>query len=150
MKESSQYKITIGAPKEKVWSTLFDDATYRQWTAVFAEGSKAETDWKTGSKVFFLDGKGSGMVSTIAENKPNEFMSIKHLGIVINGVEDYDSEEAKKWSNGLENYTLKPVQGGTELVIDLSAENIPAEFKEYFATTWPKALNKLKELAEQN
>ena len=107
--ETKQFKRTIAAPPEKVWSTLWDDATYREWTSVFAEGSRAETDWKKGSKVLFLDGKGSGMVSTILENKPNEFMSFKHLGIVKDGVEDTTSAETEEWANAVESYTLKGV-----------------------------------------
>src|SRR5437879_1722753 len=107
--DKKTFTITINAPREKVWSTLWDDATYREWTAAFAEGSWAKTDWKKGSKVLFLDGKNDGMVSTIADNKPNEFMSIKHLGIVKNGVEDTGSAESKEWSGALENYTLKTV-----------------------------------------
>lgn len=146
--EKNEYRITINATREKVWNTLWNDDTYRAWTAPFAEGSNARTDWKKGSKVLFLDNNNEGMVSTIAENRPNEYMSIRHLGIVKNGVEDYDSEESKKWGNSFENYTLKFVNGGTELVVDMSSDSIPEEYKDYFAQTWPKALNKLKELAE--
>jgi uncharacterized protein YndB with AHSA1/START domain len=148
--KNSQYKIRIDAPREKVWNILWDDNTYPQWTAPFAEGSKAETDWKKGSKVLFLDGKGQGMVSTIVDKKPNEFMSFKHLGVVKDGVEDVDSPASQEWAGGFENYTLKSIDGGTELVVDLSANNIPAEFVDYFEKTWPIALNKLKELAEKN
>ena len=146
-----QFKITINAPREKVWGTLWTDATYRAWTAAFAEGSRVETDWKKGSKALFLDGKGSGMVSTIADNKPNEFMSIKHLGTVIDGVEDLDSDATKEWSGALENYTLKTVNGKTELTIDMEGmEGMDQQMKEYFEKTWPVALDKLKELAEKN
>ena len=148
--ERNEYKITINAPREKVWETLWGDVTYRAWTAPFAEGSNAKTDWKKGSKVLFLDSKNEGMVSTIAENIPNEHMSIRHLGVVKNGVEDYDSEESRKWANGFENYTLQSVDGGTQLVVEMGADSIPQEYKDYFAQTWPKALNKLKELAESN
>ena len=148
--EKNEYRITINAPREKVWDTLWNDDTYRAWTAPFAAGSTAKTDWKKGSKVLFLDGNNGGMVSTIVENRPNEYMSIKHLGIVKDGVEDYDSEESKKWGNGFENYTLKSVNGGTELLVEMTADSIPEEYKDYFAQTWPKALNKLKELSESN
>jgi hypothetical protein len=142
-----QFKTTINAPREKVWDILWDDATYRQWTSAFSEGSRAETDWKKGSKVLFLDGTGQGMAATIADNKPNEFMSIKHLGVVKDGVEDYDSPEVKAWAGALENYTLKTVNGKTELIIDM---DITEDYAEMFAQMWPKALDKVKELAEKN
>ena len=143
-----EFNINIEAPKEKVWKTLWNDQTYREWTSAFAEGSCAETDWEKGSRVLFTDGKGSGMVSTIVENKPNEFMSIKHLGTIKNGVEDLDSEENKQWAGALENYTLHESGGKTFLHVELSGLDIPKEFEDYFLQTWPKALDKLKALSE--
>ncbi|MDO6434083.1 SRPBCC domain-containing protein [Flavitalea sp. BT771] len=144
-----EFKITIDAPREKVWNALWKNESYQQWTAPFAAGSRAETDWKKGSKVLFLDGKNSGMVSTIVDNKPNEFMSIRHLGIINNGVEDLDSAESRQWAGALENYTLRTVNGKTELIVDMEG-NIPEAFVDYFVQTWPKALEKLKEIAERN
>ena len=141
--EKQKFKIEIGAPREKVWETLWGETSYPAWTAAFAEGSSVKTDWKKGSKALFLDAKNEGMVSTIEDNKPNEFMSIKHLGVVKNGVEELGQE----WSGGLENYTLSTVDGKTELTVDLDA---PDEFRDYFQNTFPKALDKLKELAEKN
>jgi hypothetical protein len=142
-----EFKTTINASTEKVWNILWNDDTYRQWTSVFSEGSRAETDWNEGSKVLFLDGKGSGMVSTIAVKKPNEYMSFKHLGIVNNGVEDTESEQVKGWAGATENYTLKQVNGNTELTVDM---DITDDFKDYFLKTMPNALDKVKELAEKN
>jgi hypothetical protein len=145
--EKQTFRITIDAPREKVWSALWNDESYRLWTSVFSEGSYAETDWQKGSKVLFLDGKGSGMVSTIADSKPNEYMSIKHLGVVKDSVEDTSSEEVRQWAGAFENYTLKSENGKTELVVDM---DINDEWKDYFQNTWPKALQQLKELAEKN
>ena len=145
--EKKQFKIEIAAPKEKVWKVLWGDTTYPAWTSAFAEGSRAETNWEEGSKVLFLDGRGHGMVSTIAKKIPNEFMSFKHLGTVKDGVEDFESEQTKEWSGALENYLLKTVNGKTELVVDM---DIAEEYKDYFMNTWPKALDKVKELAEKN
>jgi hypothetical protein len=145
--EKQEFRIAIDAPREKVWNTLWGKTSYPAWTSVFAEGSHVETDWKKGSKALFLDGKNEGMVSTIAENKPNEFMSIKHLGMVKKGVEDLESEKTKEWAGALENYTLKTVNEKTELTVDM---DVTDEFKDYFLEAWPKALNKLKELAEKN
>ncbi len=143
------FTITINAPREKVWNTLWDDATYRKWASAFAEGSRAETDWKEGSKILFVDEKGEGMVSVVAENRPNEFMSIKHLGIKMKGVESFDSEEAKQWAGAMENYTLVNQDGKTQLHVSMSGAEIPKEFEDYFKNAWPKALDKLKELSEQ-
>ena len=87
--ESMNFDISINAPREKVWNALWEDANYRNWTSAFAEGSCAETDnWKQGSKVLFGDGQGNGMVSMVEENRPNEYMSFKHLGELRDGVED--------------------------------------------------------------
>ena len=45
--EKQEFKISINAPREKVWEVLWNDTTYPAWTAVFSEGSHAVTDWKT-------------------------------------------------------------------------------------------------------
>lgn len=143
--EKQEFKILINASKEKVWNVLWSDTTYPAWTAVFCEGSKAETDWKKGSEVLFLNDKNDGMFSTIEESIPHEYMSFKHLGEVKAGVKDLNSGKESEWNNSLENYTLKPVDGKTELVVDI---NRVKEFEDYFDKTFPKALEKVKELAE--
>lgn len=140
------FHITIDAPREKVWGTLWDNITYPQWTAIFSPGSRAVTDWQKGSKVLFLGEKEEGMLSTIADNIPNEYMSIKHLGVVNNGVEDTASAHAQEWHGAMENYTLKTVDGKTSLDIET---DITEEYYDYFQNVWPKALDKVKELAEQ-
>jgi hypothetical protein len=144
--EKTNFSTTINAPKVKVWKVLWDDATYRKWTSVFSPTSYAETDWKEGSKVLFLDGQGSGMVSKIEANRPNEFMSFKHLGIVKDNVEDTESDAVKGWAGAFENYTLKEVNGVTELLVELDMNE---EHKEMFMGMFPKALEQVKILSEQ-
>lgn len=145
--EKHEFKTTINAPREKVWDILWNEDNYRQWTAVFAEGSSVKTDWKEGSKVLFVDGKGNGMVSMIAAKKPNEYMSFKHLGFIMDGVEDTTSEKVKPWVGAMENYTLSQNDEKTELVVDI---DLTDEYKDYFLKTWPQALEKVKEMAEKN
>lgn len=146
--EKINFAISINAPKEKVWNVLWDDSSYRKWTSVFSEGSYAVTDnWKENSKVLFLDGKGSGMVSKVAVNKPNEYMSFKHLGEVKDGVEDTSSEKVKGWSGAMENYTLKEEGGKTELKVEM---DITEDFKDFFMQTLPKALDQVKTLSENH
>lgn len=145
--ERINFSISINAPKEKVWKTLWDDTTYRKWTSVFSATSYADTDWKEGSKVLFLDGQGSGMVSRIEANRPNEFMSFKQLGEVKDGVEDTESDKVKQWAGALENYTLKEVNGITELLVDMDTMD---DFKGFLMETFPKALEQVKTLSESN
>lgn len=141
------FSITIRAPKEKVWNTMLQPETYRIWTAEFGEGSYYEGSWEQGERIRFLGPDGSGgMTSVIAENEPYQFISIRHLGIVKNGIDDTESPEAKAWSSAYENYTLDERGGLTELKVEMSA--IPAEFEQYMADTWPKALARLKSLCE--
>ncbi len=145
--EKLHFSIDINAPKEKVWNILWDDATYPQWTSVFCEGSKAITDWNEGSKVLFVDGKGSGMISKIEAKKDNEFMSFKHLGEVKGNVEDTTSEKIKSWAGALENYSLHETGGVTTLKVDM---DIVEEFKDFFLNAFPGGLEKVKELSENH
>jgi len=126
------FSTTINAPKEKVWRTMLEDATYRQWTSAFHEGSHAVTDWKEGSKALFLTPEGDGMVSRIVTHRPNEFLSIKHVGTVNKGVEDTESEAAKDWGDALENYTVKEAKGGSVLTVDM---DVADEYRKYFEET---------------
>src|SRR6266571_3789932 len=136
-----RFSMTIEAPKAKVWKAMLEDATYRQWTSAFQEGSYAVTDWKEGSKAQFLTPECNGMFSKIAAHRPNEFLSIMHLGTVKNGVEVKDNDEG--WAGAMENYTLREVDGRSTLTIEM---DVTDEHKKYFDETWPKALRKLKEI----
>ncbi|MBX2990133.1 MAG: SRPBCC domain-containing protein [Bacteroidetes bacterium] len=148
--EKLNFSITINAPKEKVWNTMLGDESYRAWTDVFSPGSHYVGNWNTGSKILFLgpsqDGGVSGMVSRIKENRPYEFISIEHLGVVENGKEDTSSEAVNAWAGAHENYTFKESGGKTEVLVEMDSVK---EYEEMFTNTWPQALQKLKVLAEQ-
>lgn len=141
------FRKTINAPREKVWNALWTDETYRQWTAPFGANSRAETDWEKGSKILFLGGEGqNGMVSEVADKRQDEYMSIRHLGMVTDGVEDTESEKVKAWYGAMENYTLKDVDGQTEVLVEMDITDAEADS---MAKIWPHALDKLKELSEK-
>ena len=46
------------------------------------------------------------MSSRIKTSRKYEFVSIEHLGLVKNDVEDTTSDEVKKWTPPFENYTF--------------------------------------------
>lgn len=139
-------KIDINAPREKVWAVLWNDDTYRKWTSVFMEGSYAVSDWKEGSKILFLSPSGEGMFSMIAKKIPNEVMAFKHLGTVKDGKEQPDTKETKDWAGALETYTLRQTGNATELAVSM---DVTEEHESYFRETFPKALEKVKVLAEE-
>lgn len=147
--EKLNFAIEIKAAKEKVWNTMLEDKTYRAWTEAFTPGSHYIGDWSKGSKILFLgpgqNGEMGGMVSRIKENKLHEFISIEHLGIVQDGKEDTTSEAVQAWAGAHENYSFSEKDGVTTVAVEMDSNE---EYSEMFNGMWPKALQKLKELAE--
>ncbi len=143
--------ILINAPREKVWETMLGPETYKEWTSAFNPGSRYEGNWEQGSTIRFMGpdpstGEEGGMLSRVAENRPHEYISLNHIGIIKKGIEDTTSEEARKWTPAFENYTFVDKDGATELQID---QDISDEFKDEFGKMWEVALQKLKEIAER-
>lgn len=62
------------------------------------------------------------------------------MGEIKNG-EQKDSE----WSGAIESYFLTEKDGGTELNAEMDSSE---EYVQYFEGTFPKALEKIKQLAE--
>ncbi|MOA63191.1 hypothetical protein D3C78_1888330 [compost metagenome] len=51
----------------------------------------------------------------------------------------------KAWTPAFENYAFAEKDGGTEVTVEL---DMPEDFFEHADESWPKALEKLKALAE--
>lgn len=140
------YSIKINAPREKVWDVMLSDETYREWTMAFHPGSSFRGTWEEGTKMEFVaPGENGvdevGMAGMIKENRKPEFLSIEY-SIPVPGL-----EINPEGPMGYENYTFKDDNGATDLVIDLL--NLPDEFKDMMSDSWPKALDKLKEICER-
>jgi hypothetical protein len=141
-----EFEILINALPADVWSVIIGHDTYQQWTKPFSESSTVETNWEKGSRALFTDGSGSGMIAEIAENIPAKFLSIRHLGILDNGKEDFDSEETKNWQGAMEDYKLEEINGKTAWTVHVDmVESMIA----YMNEAWPKAMEIVKNLAEQ-
>ena len=52
--ETLQFSILIYADRQKVWLTMLDDKTYREWPKAFDAGSYFEGRWEQGSEMRFL------------------------------------------------------------------------------------------------
>ena len=72
------------------------------------------------------------MVSVIAENRPNEYLSIRHIGVVSQGIDDTASDEVKAWAPAYENYTLAETDASKAQSAHMDA--LP-ESQDYFANT---------------
>lgn len=142
-----QFTMAIAAPPAVVWRHVTDPDSYRRWTSVFAEGSRFEGSWEPGATIRFLGPSGDGMVAEIAESRPNEFISIRHLGMISNGVEDTTSPAVLAWTPAFENYTFLPTPDGTTMVVD---QDVAAEWEQHMNEAWPRALAILKQLSESS
>jgi len=145
------YEITINVNREKVWQAVTGNKTYSEWTAPFNAGSYFEGGWNEGDKIRFLgtDDKGEigGMLSQIEKSDHPSYISIKHYGQIVKGKEDTTSDEVKKWAPSYENYTFEKINdNSTRFIAELDSAD---EWATMMEEMWPKALNKLKEVAER-
>jgi uncharacterized protein YndB with AHSA1/START domain len=136
-----QFSASINAPRNIVWHALWQDANYRKWTSAFSEGSSAVSDWKEGSEILFLDGKGNGMYSVIEKRDEPSLMAFKHIGEIKDDVK----QPPGSWAGSIESYTLTENGTQTGLLVEM---DIDENWLEYFLKTWPVALEKLKTIAE--
>ena len=148
-----QFKTDIRASAQKVYETMLglkNKNTYEFWTAAFNPTSSYEGSWEKGSKMYFIgvdeNGKKGGMVSLIKENQVGQFVSIQHVGFLDGEVEVTSGEQVEKWAGGHENYLYQEQNGITTVTVELDTID---EYVDYFNNTYPAALSKLKEIAEQ-
>jgi uncharacterized protein YndB with AHSA1/START domain len=142
---TQHHEILIHAPREHVWRSMLFSPTYEQWTATFSEGSRYEGSWDAGSAIRFCGPNGDGMLARIAAHRPAEFVSICHLGMITDGVEDTTSEAVRAWAPCVENYRFTDEAGGTRVRVDV---DVFGTHEDWMAQTWPQALLALKSVCE--
>ncbi|WP_143961377.1 SRPBCC family protein [Litoribacter populi] len=146
-----EFEMDINAPVERVYDTMLSPDTYREWTTAFFPGSFYRGKWEEGEKIYFIgpsqDGCESGMVARVEKAVPNKIASVKHMGLLDKGKEITDGPEVMGWKGALEEYRFEEIAGGTKLQVSADTN---LEHREYFAETWPKALELLKSICETN
>jgi len=148
-----QFKKEINASAQKVYETMLglkDKSTYEDWASTFNPTSSYEGSWEKGSKIYFVgvdeNGKKGGMVSEIEEHLPAKFISIRHCGFLDGDTEVTTGKEVEKWAGGHENYSYQENNGITTVTVDMDSVD---EYLDFFNNTYPKALDKLKEISER-
>ena len=148
-----QFSQTIKAPASKVYDVtlgISDKKSYEQWTAAFNPTSTFEGTWKEGTRMYFIgegeNGEKGGMISEIVKHIPNQFVSIKHIGMLKGATEILEGPYVEPWAGCLEDYSFEENNGVTTLTVEMDAIE---GHESYFTETWPKALQKLKEMIER-
>lgn len=141
-----RFETDIHASREQVWRTMLEQDTYRIWTAEFTAGSYYEGSWEQGERIRFLSPDGGGMTAVIEENRPFEYISVRHLGEIRDGVDDTESDAVKSWAGeAYERYTLREENGITHLEVTC---DVTPEYEAMMNDMWPRAIMRLKTLVE--
>lgn len=138
-----QFQIEIHAPKERVWDTLWQDETFREWAGIIDPGTHMVGDLEEGNEVQFISANGYGVTSLVEKLTPGEFLLLRHSA---DTQDDGVRERDKEWTGGTESYALKEKDDTTTVTV---AFDVPPEMKEYFRVNYPKALARVKVLAER-
>lgn len=138
-----QFQVEIQAPKEKVWGTMWQDKTFRDWAGIIDPGTYMKGSLAQGNTVEFISaGNGYGVTSLVEKLINNEYLLLRHQS----DTQASGKQERKpEWTGGKESYTLTEKDGATTLT---AAFDVPPEQEEYFTVHYPKALARVKELAE--
>ena len=99
---------------------------------------------KEGNEVQFISSvSGYGVTSLVEKLLPNEFVSFRQMA------DTKDSGEGvreKEWTGGEESYSLAENNGFTTLTVNI---DVPPGQEETFKIRFPKALERVKILAEE-
>ena len=137
------FSVEIHASKEKVWDTLWQDEAFREWAGIIDPGTHMVGDLKVGSEIQFISANGYGVTSLVEKMTKNEFLQLRHHA----DTQEYGAKEREnEWTGGKESYSLAEKDGVTSLTMVV---DVPVELEDYFTTTYPKALERIKELAER-
>ncbi|ACT91768.1 SRPBCC family protein [Dyadobacter fermentans] len=140
-----QKDIHIQASAEQIWRIITEDEHNVKWLAAFGEGNIAQTDWQEGSKARFTDDSNVGLIAVIRESRPFEKILIQNIGILTDGKEDYDSDEAIESQEFFEQYLLTPEDNGVRMQVQVNVED---EFYDEISDCWERALGIMKGQAE--
>jgi len=138
-----QFSINIEAPRERVWNTLWEDKTFRDWANNIDEGMYMVGEIKEGNQVQFFSISGYGVTSLVEKLAVNEFVSFRHMA---DTQDNGEREREKEWTGGTESYSLAENDGVTTLTVNM---DVPPGQEETFKDRLPKALAKVKMLAEE-
>ena len=138
-----QFSIEIEAPSEKVWQTLWEDKTFRDWGSIIDEGQYMVGELAEGNEVQFISSEGLGVTSFIEKLIPNKYLALRQVADTMDSGKEVRDKE---WTGGTESFELTEKNGITNLTVKI---DVPPGLEEIFAERFPKALERVKILAEK-
>lgn len=139
-----EFSIEINATKVKVWKTLWQDETFRDWASIIDPGTYMKGDMIQGNEIQFISSEnGYGVTSLVDKLIPNEFVFFRHMA---DTKESGKEAREKDWTGGTESHTLMERDGVTTLRVEF---DVPTELEEIFMERFPKALGRIKVLSER-
>ena len=138
-----EFSVSIRAAKAKVWGTLWQDKTFRDWADIIDPGTYMLGELKEGNEVQFISSSsGYGVTSLIERLVPSKFLQLRHRADTEqNGGKVREAE----WTGGRESYSLAERDQTTTLTVVL---DVPENLVETFNVIYPKVLARIKEFAE--
>ena len=138
-----QFSVEILAAQQKVWNTLWDDETFREWAGVIDPGTYMVGTLEEGREVQYISSEnGYGVTSLVEKLTPGEFVLLRHSA----DTQGHGTQaREKEWTGGAESYALSEKDGTTTLAV---AFDVPIELVDVLSVSYPKALERVKDLAE--
>lgn len=123
---------------------MWKDKTFREWASIIDPGTYMVGDLKEGNEIQFISSQsGYGVTSLIEKLVTGKFLLLRHNADTQN---EGKHEREKQWTGGKETYSLEEKNGTTTLTVVLE---VPSELEKEFTVSYPKALEKIKLLAER-
>lgn len=146
--QKMKFSVEIKAPREKVWDTLWQDTTFRDWSSIIDPGTYMEGKLQEGNEVNFIGnsdgGANFGVTSRVEKLIPNKFILFSRIADIKVDKDGSIEKRDTQWTGGVESYELEESNGKVTLSV---TQDVPDELVEYFETKYPKALERVKILA---
>lgn len=145
------FKTTIDADPQLVYSTMIDSVQCLEWIHVFSPNSYFKGGWNKGEILTFCskdeDDKEQGMICRIEKNIPGKELFVQPIGLLQNGKQIMSGESINDLHESYDHYLFEANEDQCILTIRVSVFD---ELEGYFRETWPKAMAKIKSMSESN